>query len=134
MTSYKRLCYNTFCCDICSCGGCGEAVNTPDCGSGIRGFETLQSPHFKLIIRWGVAKPVRHGTLTPACVGSSPATPAIYDPLAQLVEHLTFNQGVPSSNLGWVTILWRVGQAVKTLPFHGGFMGSNPIRVTITGD
>ena len=24
-------------------------------------------------------------------------------PLAQLVEHLTFNQGVPSSNLGWVT-------------------------------
>ena len=71
--------------------------------------------------------------MTPACVGSSPATPATYDPLAQLVEHLTFNQGVPSSNLGWVTILWRVGQAVKTLPFHGGFMGSNPIRVTIYG-
>ena len=22
-------------------------------------------------------------------------------PLAQLAEHLTFNQGVPSSNLGW---------------------------------
>ena len=27
-----------------------------------------------------------------------------HDPLAQVVEHLTFNQGVPSSNLGWVTI------------------------------
>ena len=26
-----------------------------------------------------------------------------YDPLAQLVEHMTFNHGVPSSNLGWVT-------------------------------
>ena len=26
-----------------------------------------------------------------------------YDPLAQPVEHLTFNQGVPSSNLGWIT-------------------------------
>ena len=26
---------------------------------------------------WGVAKLVRHGTLTPACVGSSPAAPAI---------------------------------------------------------
>ena len=37
-------------------------------------------------------------------VGSNPATPAIFlDPLAQSVEHLTFNQGVPSSNLGWIT-------------------------------
>ena len=26
------------------------------------------------------------------------------DPLAQSVEHLTFNQGVPSSSLGWITI------------------------------
>ena len=24
-------------------------------------------------------------------------------PLAQLAEHLTFNQGVPGSNLGWTT-------------------------------
>src|SRR5665648_120383 len=29
--------------------------------------------------------------------------PSHYDPLAQLVEHLTFNQGVPRSNRGWVT-------------------------------
>ena len=27
------------------------------------------------------------------------------DPLAQLAEHLTFNQGVRSSSLRWVTIL-----------------------------
>ena len=46
---------------------------------------------------------VRHRTLTPLCAGSNPATPAKYDPLAQSVEHLTFNQGVPSSNLGWIT-------------------------------
>ena len=26
-------------------GGCGEVVNTADCGSVIRGFESLQSPH-----------------------------------------------------------------------------------------
>ena len=25
---------------------------------------------------------------------------------------------------------WRVGQVVKTPPFHGGFTGSNPVRVT----
>ena len=26
--------------------------------------------------------------------------------------------------------LWPVGQVVKTPPFHGGNMGSNPVRVT----
>ena len=26
------------------------------------------------------------------------------DPLAQLAEHLTFNQGVPRSSRGWITI------------------------------
>ncbi len=36
----------------------------------------------------------------------------LYDPLAQLVEHLTFNQGVPRSSRGWVTIFtarWSSG-------------------------
>ncbi len=27
------------------CGDCGEVVNAPDCGSGIRGFDPHQSPH-----------------------------------------------------------------------------------------
>ena len=62
------------------------------------------SPFAHPILCRGIAKAVRHKTLTLACVGSSPATPAI-DPLAQLAEHLTFNQGVRSSNLRWVTIL-----------------------------
>ena len=31
--------------------------------------------------------------------------PSQYDPLAQLVEHLTFNQGVDGSSPSWVTIL-----------------------------
>ena len=38
----------------------------------------LTSPMLVAIMRryfWGVAKSVRHGTLTPACVGSSPAAP-----------------------------------------------------------
>ncbi len=25
---------------------------------------------------------------------------------------------------------WRVGQGVKTPPFHGGITGSNPVRAT----
>ena len=28
--------------------------------------------------------------------------------------------------------IWPVGQAVKTPPFHGGNMGSIPVRVTMT--
>lgn len=27
---------------------------------------------------------------------------------------------------------WRVGQGVKTPPFHGGITGSNPVRATKT--
>ena len=52
------------------------------------------------------------------------------EPLAQLVEHLTFNQRVEGSSPSWLTIMcWPVGQAVKTPPFHGGNTGSNPVRV-----
>ena len=29
--------------------------------------------------------------------------------------------------------LWPVGQVVKTPPFHGGNMGSNPVRVIYAG-
>ena len=61
-----------------------------------------------------------------------------------MVEHLTFNQVVRGSSPRWLTILgfrtslnpshilWPLGQAVKTSPFHGGDMGSIPVGVTKT--
>ena len=51
----------------------------------------------------GCRQAVRHQTLTLACVGSNPAIPAIFDPLAQLAEQLPFKQWVRSSNLRRVT-------------------------------
>ena len=59
-----------------------------------------------------------------------------YDPLAQSVEHLTFNQGVPRSSRGWVTILkiksntegYRSGHngaVLKTVRVQA-HVGSNP--------
>ena len=87
--------------------GIAQLVRALGCGSRGRRFDPGYSPHFK--IYRDMAKSVRHQILILACVGSSPAIPTtitqcvIYDPLAQLAEHLTFNQGVRSSNLRWLT-------------------------------
>ena len=88
-------------------GGYSSVGRAPDCGSGSRGFESHYSPH--LYFTLGYSQVVRHETLTLASVGSNPATPANYylltkyGLLAQLVEHMTFNHGVPRSNRGQVT-------------------------------
>ena len=83
----------------------------------------------------GYRQAVRHQVLILALVGSNPATPANrYDPLAQSAEHLTFNQGVRSSNLRWVTILqlymerYRSGhnEAVLKTVWVQAHVGSHP--------
>ena len=58
----------------------------------------------------GCSQAVRHETLTLAFHWFDPSHPN-HDPLAQPVEHLTFNQGVRSSNLLWITTLARVAES-----------------------
>ena len=43
------------------------------------------------------------------------------DPLAQSVEHLTFNQGVRSSNLRWVTKKYKIIVDNKKATIYNGY-------------
>ena len=48
--------------------------------------------------------------------------------IAQLVEHSVHTRSVICSSQ--IAATRPVGQVVKTPPFHGGNMGSSPVRVT----
>ena len=59
----------------------------------------------------------------------------VYGGIAQLARALGSYPGCHRFKSSYryqsaVLLVWPVGQEVKTPPFHGGIMGSNPVRVT----
>ena len=79
-------------------GGYGEAVNTADCGSVTRGFDPHYSPHNLLYV--GVSPSGKATDFDSVMRWFDPSHHCQHDSLAQLAEHLTFNQGVPRSSRG----------------------------------
>ena len=114
-----------------------QLVRASVCGTECRGFESHYPPHFFLKRIW--TRPVhdyRINMMGYSQVGKAsdfdsdirkfkschPSQIFLDGPLAQSVEHLTFNQGVPSSNLGWTTTCLsqeRYKQAEKFSASHG---------------
>ena len=111
-------------------GGCGEVVNASDCGSDIRGFDSLQPPHNR-ITQCGcslMAKP-QPSKLMLWVRFPSPA-PFLLIHSSSVVELSAVNRSVVGSNPTCGAM--APGQAVKTPPFHGGNTGSSPVGVIQT--
>ena len=64
------------------CGGCGEVVNAPDCGSGTRGFKSHQPPQIVYFVVG--ASPSGKATDSDSVMRRFESyRPSHYEPLAQ---------------------------------------------------
>ena len=90
--------------------GIAQLVSASGCGPEGHGFDSHYSPHKIYLVHIGVSPSGKASDFDSdirrfeSCHPSQIFWKTLYDPLAQPVEHLTFNQGVRSSILRWVTI------------------------------
>ena len=84
-------------------GGRSSIGRAPDCGSGGSKFETCRPPH--ILFKFGGVSPSGKARDFDSRIRrfKSCHPSQKHGPLAQSAEHVTFNHGVPGSNLGWIT-------------------------------
>ena len=90
--------------------GVAQLVRAPDCGPGGREFDSRRPPHL-FIGTLGCRQVVKAPDFDSGIRRFKSCHPSQkwlhittkYGPLAQLAEHLIFNQGVRSSSLRWTT-------------------------------
>ncbi len=96
--------------------GVVQLVRASVCGTECRGFESHYPPHFLLNVEivWGysqVGKAPDFDSGMRRFESCYPCHFLLCGPLAQSAEHLTFNQVVPGSTPGWLTIKKRLNHA-----------------------
>ena len=109
--------------------GLVQLVRAPVCGTGGHRFESDIPPHFFWItpVTIGVSPSGKARDFDSLTRGFESRLPSQRpsgggcDPLAQLAEHLTFNQGVRSSNLRWITSKFPLKSLIFGY-FRGFFM------------
>ena len=79
----------------------------------------------------GYSQAVRHRTLTATCVGSNPASPAIFCGSSSVVEYNLAKVGVAGSNPVFRSKnIWRHSQVVRQRSAKPLFTGSNPVAAS----
>ena len=95
------------------------------------GSNPIRVACFKQNYIWGLSSAGRASALQAEGHRFEPCRPHQFCRLGSMAEQLTCNQQVVGSTPITSSIIWPLGQAVKTPPFHGGNRGSIPLGVTI---
>ena len=103
-------------------------VKAPVCGTGDRRFESDYPPHlyitqnilYTFCVYIGLSPSGKATDFDSVIRRFESCYPCQVDPLAQSVEHLTFNQGVPRSSRGWITICGLFVKWLRHRPFTAG--------------
>ena len=111
----------------CECAGIGRQASLR-CLCSVERMGS--SPIIRTNLYGGLAQLGEHLICIQKVIGSNPIFSTIIFSLSSMVEHAAVNRRVVGSSPTGRAI-WRIGQVVKTRPFHGCNTSSNLVCVTI---